>query len=58
MDKKVGKVKEKQVLYGFDYETFDFKIKSFLKLSPEQRLIEMFDFIEFVLEARKTRQEK
>lgn len=58
MKKRPAKIKEKQVYYGFEYESIEFKIKSFLKLTPEDRIIEMFDFIEFVLQSRQAYKDK
>lgn len=53
MENKQDKVKDKRIFYGFEYESIEFKIKSFLKLSPDRRLIDMFEFIEFTLQARQ-----
>ena len=36
-----------QVLYGFENETMEAKIRSFLKLSPPERIKTMIEFMEF-----------
>jgi len=36
-----------KVLYGFEHETMEAKIRSFLQLTPEERLKSMIEFMEF-----------
>ena len=35
-----------QVLYGFEHETMEAKVRSFLKLTPAERLKSMMEFME------------
>lgn len=37
------------VLYGFEHETREAKVRDFLELTPEERMKSMFEFMEFVL---------
>lgn len=39
---------EPKVLYGFEHETMEAKVRSFLKLTPGERIKSMFEFMEFV----------
>ena len=36
-----------KVLYGFEHETTEAKIRRFLQLTPEERLKSMIEFMEF-----------
>ncbi len=36
-----------QVLYGWENETMEAKIKHFLKFSPAERILQMLELIEF-----------
>lgn len=36
-----------QVLYGFEHETMEAKVRSFLKLTPAERIKSMMEFMEF-----------
>lgn len=36
-----------QVLYGFEHETMEAKVRSFLKLTPAERIKTMIEFMEF-----------
>ena len=38
---------EPKVLYGFEHETEEAKIRSFLELTPEERLKSMIEFMDF-----------
>ena len=42
-----------RVLYGFENETMEAKIQSFLELTPEERLKSMFEFMEFAAAVEK-----
>lgn len=37
-----------KVLYGFEHETMEAKVREFLKLTPGERIKSMFEFMEFV----------
>lgn len=40
--------KQPKVLYGFEHETMEAKIRDFLELTPEERIKSMFEFMEFI----------
>jgi len=51
----MSKVKDKgrQVLYGFEHETMEAKIESFLKLTPAQRYLQMAEFSQFLRKLKR-----
>lgn len=45
--------KKHQVLYGFEHETLEAKIESFLCLSPAERYIQMAEFSQFLRKLKR-----
>lgn len=47
------KDKGHQVLHGFEHETMEAKIESFLKLTPAQRYLQMAEFSQFLRKLKR-----
>ena len=47
-----------QVLYGFEHETMEAKVRSFLKLTPAERIKSMMEFMELTRALAQVQQKK